>query len=402
MDICSPTGAQVESAGRDAEGAGRRHHRLRQGHPQGRARRRRGAGRDRGPHPERPALLPGTDVIVDVGGQDIKLIILKNGRSRTSSSTRSARRATATSCSPPPGLRLRRGGLRRRRLQRQGDAGVRLRLRGVHAVGHRRLPAPGLAARDHGRPGAVLPKNIWLYVCPDPQPGQARAASCCRAARSTTWRRSRARWTSSARASGKGRSRGDRPQALRRIRRHRLRPRGPRLWRDEQGHRPASSAWSAVRQIRLPHDAQRGHALLLLQEQVPAHLHRRQYNAPTPPVEADPRDSVPAEGSDGAKKCPVPLAGPSQRLIMATCDKGTVQDLRRCAASRPGWTTWCDAIRTSWRSPPAPYSSPRTSTPLPTGQSPRRGMGTVAPALGRAARCRHGARRQVRIGCRGC
>ncbi len=30
---------------------------------------------------------------------------------------------------------------------------------------HRRLPAPGLeAGRDHGRPGNVLPKNIWLYV----------------------------------------------------------------------------------------------------------------------------------------------------------------------------------------------------------------------------------------------
>ena len=48
----------------------------------------------------------------------------------------------------------------------------------------------------------VLPKNIWLYVSQIPEPCRARHdASCCRAARSTTWRRSRRRWISSSRAS---------------------------------------------------------------------------------------------------------------------------------------------------------------------------------------------------------
>ena len=37
-------------------------------------------------------------VIVDVGGQDIKLIVLRKGASKISSSIRNARRATATSC----------------------------------------------------------------------------------------------------------------------------------------------------------------------------------------------------------------------------------------------------------------------------------------------------------------
>jgi activator of 2-hydroxyglutaryl-CoA dehydratase len=33
----------------------------------------------------------------------------------------------------------------------------------------------------------VLPKNIWLYVSQIPNLSPSAAASCCKAARSTTW-----------------------------------------------------------------------------------------------------------------------------------------------------------------------------------------------------------------------
>ncbi len=132
------------------------------------------------------------DVICDVGGQDIKLIILKNGQVKDFKlNTQCSAGNGYFLQSTAPGLRLRRGGVRRGRLQRRGDAQLRLRLRGVHAVGHRGLPAPGLAAEgDHGR--------AWPPCCPRTSGSTSRrsrtwpssaGASCCRAARSTTWPR---------------------------------------------------------------------------------------------------------------------------------------------------------------------------------------------------------------------
>ncbi len=101
---------------------------------------------------------------------------------------------------------------------------VRLRLRGLHAVRHRRLPAAGLGGRgDHGRARHRAAEEHLALRRADPEPGAARAAtSCSRAARSTTWRRSRRRWTSSrARFHGAG----EKPQRLGAQARRRVRAR---------------------------------------------------------------------------------------------------------------------------------------------------------------------------------
>ena len=203
---CSASCEQyVAGPGRHPRGAGHRHHRLRQGHPEGRPRaptwrwsrpsrtpsrrcsstttstcivRRRRPGHQ-AHHPEEPA------------GQGLQAQHPVLGRQRLLPAV--DRR----------GLRLQRRRLRRHRVQRADDADVRLRLRGVHAVGHRRLPAPGLEARgDHGRPRRRAAQEHLALRLADPEPRGARhATSCCRAARSTTWRRSRRRSTSSSRAS---------------------------------------------------------------------------------------------------------------------------------------------------------------------------------------------------------
>jgi hypothetical protein len=129
-------------------------------------------------------------VIVDVGGQDIKLIVLKNGASRISARTRNAPPETATSCSQP-----RRASAFRCRSSpiapsRHRDAALRLRLRRLHAVRHRQLPASGWAAEEIlAGLAAVLPKNIFLYVASIPNLAKLGRSSCSRAAHSTTWRR---------------------------------------------------------------------------------------------------------------------------------------------------------------------------------------------------------------------
>ena len=91
-------------------------------------------------------------VIVDVGGQDIKIIILHNGRVKDFKLN--------TQCSAGNGYFLQSTaegfGLGRRAICRSGlfgaiDARLRLRLRGLHAVRHRQLPAPGLASRGNSR-----------------------------------------------------------------------------------------------------------------------------------------------------------------------------------------------------------------------------------------------------------
>ena len=91
-------------------------------------------------------------VIVDVGGQDIKLIILKDGRVKDFKLN--------TQCSAGNGyflqshggeIRLQGRGLCRHRVLRRHHAGLRLWLRRVHAVRHRQLPAPGMARRRDSR-----------------------------------------------------------------------------------------------------------------------------------------------------------------------------------------------------------------------------------------------------------
>ena len=106
-----------------------------------------GAGRNRGAHRIGACkFYDDPHVIVDVGGQDIKLIVLKNGRVKDFKLN--------TQCSAGNGYFLQSTaegfGLKVEQFadmafSAQVDAGVRLRLRGVHAVRHRQLPAPGLA-----------------------------------------------------------------------------------------------------------------------------------------------------------------------------------------------------------------------------------------------------------------
>jgi len=116
------------------------------------------------------------DVICDVGGQDIKIIILHKGQVRLQAEYPVLRRqrlfpAEHGGVLRPPGARV-----RGHRLRGPGHARVRLRLRGFHAVGHRRLPEAGMARRgDHGRAGQRAAEEHLALRQPDPQPRQARA-----------------------------------------------------------------------------------------------------------------------------------------------------------------------------------------------------------------------------------
>ena len=129
-------------------------------------------------------------VIVDVGGQDIKLIVLKDGRVKDFKLN--------TQCSAGNGYFLQSTaegfGLKVEEFadlafSAQVHAGVRLRLRGLHAVRHRELPAAGLARRRRFWPA-------WPRCCRRTSSSTSPAfrtwrrwarASCCRAARRTIW-----------------------------------------------------------------------------------------------------------------------------------------------------------------------------------------------------------------------
>ena len=132
------------------------------------------------------------DVICDVGGQDIKIIILKNGRVKDFKLN--------TQCSAGNGYFLQSTAqgfnvpveqYADTAFGAKGFPSVRLRLRGVHAVRHRRFPAPGLeAGRDHGRACATCcPRTSGCTFRRFPTFPPSARASCCRAARSTTWPR---------------------------------------------------------------------------------------------------------------------------------------------------------------------------------------------------------------------
>ena len=286
--------------------------------------RRRGPGRDGGPHAESALhFYPDADVICDVGGQDIKLIVLQE---RPGQGLQAQHAVLGRQRLLPAVARPRRFGftveeLRRHRLQRRVDAELRLRLRRVHAVGHRRLPAPGLDSPRRSWPawppccrrtsGSTSPRSrTWR--------SWART-SCCRAARSTTWPRSSRRSTSSSRAS---RARAWRPSVI--VHKHcgesgaigaALEARAPLRTNGRRTalHRPATRC----RQIEYRDHARRGHALLLLQEQVPAHVHRRRTGSPAPTrrrrCAARASSKMRIEGAAGRGE---------QRLIIATVREG--------------------------------------------------------------------------------
>ena len=112
------------------------------------------------------------DVICDVGGQDIKIIILKNGRVKDFKLN--------TQCSAGNGYFLQSTAqgfnvpveqYADTAFGANGFPSLRLRLRGVHAVRYRRFPAPGMeAGRDHGRPVQRAAEEHLAVRFADPEP----------------------------------------------------------------------------------------------------------------------------------------------------------------------------------------------------------------------------------------
>ena len=182
------------------------------------------------------------DVICDIGGQDIKVLFMKNGDI--------ANFRLSNSCSAGNGMLLQAMAdsfgvaghrVRRRRLQGRARAEVQLRLRRLPRHRPRELPEGGLLeGGDARRPRAGAAEERLAVRRADPAARGARhASSSSRAARSTTSRPSRRRSTTSRSASPD--ARGVRAPAHRRGRRDRRRDRdAPR--RQAQGQVDASSA----------------------------------------------------------------------------------------------------------------------------------------------------------------
>ena len=267
-------------SGRDARGARRRHDRLREGHPARRAPGRRGAGRDRRAHASRRSrFYKDPHVIVDVGGQDIKLIVLKDGRVKDFKLN--------TQCSAGNGYFL------------QSTAeGVRHPRRGNSPT--RRSPRRRCRSSATAAPCSCSPTSSTSSA----RAGRRRRSSpasrrCCRRTSFSTWRafriwrklgtrfvlqggtqhnlaavkaevdfiRSNFRGAGHAsRRSSSTSTAASRARSARRRGDAALQPRA-----SDDVHRPRCRA-----EDHLSHDAQRGDALQLLQEQLPADVHRRQ------------------------------------------------------------------------------------------------------------------------------
>ncbi len=220
-------------------------------------------------------FYPDVDVICDVGGQDIKIIILKNGRVKDFKLN--------TQCSAGNGYFL-QGTCEAFGFKVEEFADIAFNAKGYPQFGYGCAVFMQSDIVDFQRQGwkpeeimaglcNVLPKNIWLYVSQIPnlsaigrqvrpagrhaaQPGGGEVAGGLHRVA----------------LQGQGRAgRGHRPQALRRGRRHRLRLRSRAPVGERQDHRVHRARQRGLDQLH--HHPQRGHALLLLQEQVPAHLH---------------------------------------------------------------------------------------------------------------------------------
>ncbi len=203
VEVLQKLDRQIRDSGRGAEDSRRRHHRVRQGHPEGRGRRRCGAGRDRGAHRSRPALLRRR-------GRDLRR--RRPGHQDHHPEERPRQRFQAEHA-VFGGQRL-LPAIHRAGLQREGG---RVRRRRVRAP--RASPALATAARCSCRATswtssvrAGSRKRSWpacATCCPRTSgctfrrfrisPRSARA-SCCRAARSTIWPPSKRRSISSNRA----------------------------------------------------------------------------------------------------------------------------------------------------------------------------------------------------------
>jgi hypothetical protein len=350
MEIFAKLEQQVRQQGAELRSSGRRHHRLRQGHSQGRDRRRRGHGGNGRPHRRRGLhFYKDIDVICDVGGQDIKIIILRE-RAREGLQTEHPvlGRQRLLPAIHGAGLRRSGGAVRRRGLQRQGLPAIRLRLRRLYAVRHRRLPAPGLEARgDHGRAVQRAAQEHLAVRFADPNLAAIGRRFLLQGGTQYNLAAVKAQVDFiESRFKGKDVQTGsDRARALRRSRGHRrgpgsrapLRPRPQTTFigLDAVGRsatRPRATKLPAVTSARTSACAR---------------------SSTSRPISATLSPSRP-------KNSKVPLEEGSQRVIIATCEKGTVEDVERDARHQGQPRSRSRPIRIS------PKSRPRRCSGFPT------------------------------------
>ena len=314
--------------------------------------------RNRSPHPVGAALLCDPHCIVDVGGQDIKIIVLHDGR------IKDFRLNTQCSAgngyflqSTAEGLGIPIGKLRRDRLRGQSHARLRIWLRRLSAIRHRQLPASGLARRrNSGGLGRCFPKNIFLYVANVPNVGQLGTRFILQGGTQKNLAVVKAETTLSG------------PTSATQSRRAR-------------DHRPPHSAeagaiGAAVEAMRLWQGGRR------------TNFHRTRCRAQTLPI-APPATKTPAAIFARTTVCEpssmstpailpervlpvsakIPLYPGEQRMILATCEKGAVDDLNSMRGIKAG----LDAIKSAnpdlidisgARSMEIPHPSP-VADPLP-------------------------------------
>ena len=214
------------------------------------------------------------DVICDIGGQDIKVLFMKNGdiaNFRLSNSCSAGNGMLLQATADSFGVPVTR--VRRRRVQGRARAEVLLRVRRLPRHRPRELPEGGLLEGGDARgPRAGAAEERVAVRRADPAPRVARdASSCSRAARSTTSPRSRRRSTTSRSACRTARCSCTRTRARR--------ARSARRWR-----RCASSSAAGVDlhrhrcgdRPRVHVEERRRDDLPLLPEQLQAHVHRHE------------------------------------------------------------------------------------------------------------------------------
>ena len=302
-------------------------------------------------------------VIVDVGGQDIKIIILHNGRVKDFKLN--------TQCSAGNGYFLQSTAegfgydveaVRRPGVLGASHAGLRLRLRGVHAVRHRELPAPGLArGRDPGRAGrGAAEERVPLRG----QHSEPRGAGLALRAAGRNAEQPGRR---------EGRS-GLHPQQLPRDRQDSRRssftstaanPARSALRRNRcvcgaTASRPPSSAWRPSAKSNTAPRATKTRAAISARTTACA---RSSTSARRPRTD---ESFVPIQ-----KVTKVPLMHGEQRLIIATCEKGTVEDVNDMKDIKAGLDAIKDAASEFRRLSPRkevfrPTNAKNVADPLPT------------------------------------
>ena len=136
------------------------------------------------------------DVICDIGGQDIKVLFMANGdirNFRLSNQCSAGNGMLLQAMADQFGVPVRR--VRGRRLQGRPDAEVQLRVRGVPRRRSRQLPERGIPQRGAagGPRDGPAEERLAVRRADSAHGARSAAATCSRAARSTTSRPSRRR-----------------------------------------------------------------------------------------------------------------------------------------------------------------------------------------------------------------